>query len=134
MHTDQSLCTLLSLKNLITSYLLCKGVIRDLIGGNVGGLLDPLGIFKPKGNADASSHASSNAQSLGGGFNIGPIGVGGGFSSASASSSASAHGGGAASASAKADAQANGYGGYGGANSNAQASADANAQGRFRYT
>lgn len=110
------------------SYVLCEGVIRDLIGGNVGGLLDPLGIFKPKGGAN--SQASSNAQSLGGGVNIGPVGIGGGFSSASATSSASAHGDGSASASAKADAAANGYNGYGGSNANAQASANANAQGR----
>jgi len=102
-------------------------VLGDLVSGNVGSLLDPLGIFKPKGNSGAQ--ASSNAQSLGGNLNFGPVGIGGGYSSAS--SSASANGGGGL-ASAKADAQANG--GYGGsnANANAQASADANAGGRRR--
>lgn len=105
-----------------------------MISGNVGSLLDPLGVFKPKGGSDA--HASSNAQSLGGNLNFGPIGIGGGFSSASSSASANG-GGGSASASAKADAQANNGYGYGGsnanANANAQASANANVQGRLVY-
>lgn len=104
------------------------GLLHGLAGGSIGGLLNPLGIFKPK---ESGNHANSNSQSLGGGLQFGPIGISGGLSSSSAS--ASANGGG--SASAKSDAQAsgyngyNGYGGYGGSNSNAQASANANAQG-----
>lgn len=111
-------------KNLCFFVCSCKGVLRDLIGGNIG-LLDPLGLFKPKGGANSQA----NSQSLGGGINVGPIGVGGGYSSSSASASAN---GGLSSASAKADAQAQGgYGGYG--NSNAQANANANA-GRFHIS
>ena len=104
-------------------------MLGDLIGENVSRLLDPLGVFRPKNN---NAHASSNAQTLGGNLNFGPIGIGGGYSSASADASANS-GGGLASASAKADAHANGYGGYGGSNANAQASANANAQGGFAY-
>lgn len=105
-------------------------MLRDLASGHIGSLLDPLGIFKPKGDSDA--HASSNAQTVGGNFNIGPFGIGGGFSSASSSASANSNGG-LASASAKANAEANGYGGSANANANAQASANANAQGRLEY-
>lgn len=112
---------------ILTMSCMCEGLLGDLAGGHVPSLLDPLGIFKPKGD----SQASSNAHALGGGFNFGPIGINGGISSAS--SSASANGGGSASASAKADAQANGYGGYGGSNANAHASANANAQGKFVF-
>lgn len=102
-----------------------EGVLRDFVAGHAG-LLDPLGIFKPK----AQANSQANAQSLGAGFNIGPVGVGGGFSSSSASASANGDG----SASAKADAQAQAQGGYGGyGNSNAQASANANAQGTFIF-
>lgn len=104
-------------------------MLRDLASGHVGSLLDPFGIFKPKASSDA--HASSNAQTLGGNFNIGPFGIGGGFSSASSSATANSNGG-LASASAKANAEANGYGGSN-ANANAQASASANVQGRLEY-
>lgn len=112
-----------------------------MLSGGVSTLLNPLGVFKPKGSgSNADSYASSNAQSLGGGINLGPIGFGGGISSSSATASANSGsvggGGGGSSASAKADAQANGYGGYGGyggSNANAQASANSNAQGKYSF-
>lgn len=104
-------------------FMLHKGLIRDLVGGTVGSILDPL---KHKGS---NGYANSDSQSLGGGFSLGPFSIGGGFSSAS--SSAIANGGGSASASANAGAQGSGYDGYGGSNANAQAIANANAQGKF---
>lgn len=105
--------------------------LRDLVS-TVGTLVDPLGLFKPKVNNGAQ--ATSNAQSLGGNFNIGPVGFGGGLSSASASANGNA-GGNLASASANANTQPNGYGGYGGqnANANAQANANANVLGKLVY-
>lgn len=102
-----------------------EGLLRNIAASGIS-LLDPLGgILKPKGE----NSANSNAHSLGGGLQFGPISIGGGLSSASASANA-----GSGSASAKADAQGDGYGGYGGygnANANAQASANSNAQGTF---
>lgn len=98
---------------------MCKGAISsNLIKDKVGNLLDRLEILKPKQKAD--SHASSIAHSLGGGLNIGPVAINGGFSFSSVSSSA--HNGGSASAVAS---NAIRYNGHGDSNANAQASADA---------